>query len=150
MKHIEPQKTTIAKQLKEDERPWFLVDAKDKTLGRLATRIAKIISGRDRSDYTPHLDNGAHVVIINAKDVRVTGAKLHQKMYRSHSYYPGGLKETRLEDVLVKNPTKPVEKAIYGMLPKNKLRKAMYARLHVFEGLEHKHDAQKPIPLTLA
>jgi len=143
-------RTTVPPQLAPDARPWYLVDADGQTLGRLATRIARVLSGRDRVDQIPFIDNGAHVVVINAAKVRVTGKKMEQKLYRHHTGFMGGLKEQRLADAFTKKPTKPVEEAVYGMLPKNKLRQAMFLRLHVFAGPEHNHEAQQPKPLLPA
>lgn len=142
-------KTLVSKQIPGNERPWFVVDAADKNLGRLATRIARVLSGRDRVDFTPHIDNGAYVVVINAEKIAVTGSKEEVKMYRTHSGYMGGLKETTLSKMREINPSHIVTHAISGMLPKNKLRDGMLARLKVVSGSEHKYEAQKPETLSL-
>ena len=141
-------KTLVSKQIPGNERKWFVVDAEGKTLGRLATEVATIIAGRDRVDYTPHLDNGAYVVVINAEKIEVTGNKEKSKMYRTHSGYMGGLKEIPLEKMRIKNPAHIVEHAVSGMLPKNKLRDRMVDRLKVVVGSEHQYAAQKPESLT--
>lgn len=141
-------KTLVSKQISGNERKWFVVDAEGKTLGRLATQIALVISGRDRVDYTPHIDNGAYVVVINAEKIELTGNKEKVKMYRTHSGYMGGLKEIPLEKMRVNNPAHIVEHAVSGMLPKNKLRDRMFDRLKVVVGAEHSYAAQKPESLT--
>lgn len=141
-------KTLIAKQIAGNDRPWFVVDANGQTLGRLATLIARKLSGRDRVDYTPHIDNGAYIVVINAEKVAVTGTKELVKMYRSHSGYMGGLKEIRLDKMRQINPTFIIENAVSGMLPKNRLRDGMMKRLKVVAGAEHSYDAQKPEVLS--
>lgn len=141
-------KTLIAKQIPGNERPWFVVDANAQTLGRLATIIARKLSGRDRVDYTPHIDNGAYIVVINAEKVVVTGSKELVKMYRSHSGYMGGLKEIPFDKMREKNPTFIIESAVSGMLPKNRLRDGMMKRLKVVAGATHTYDAQKPEVLS--
>ncbi|PID83919.1 50S ribosomal protein L13 [Candidatus Gracilibacteria bacterium] len=141
-------KTLISKQIHSKDRKWFMVDAEGQTLGRLATQIASLISGRDRVDYTPHIDNGAYVVVINAEKIRVSGNKESAKLYRTHSGYMGGLKETPLTKMRAENPTHIIEHAISGMLPKNKLRDAMMQRLKVVAGSDHKFAAQKPEVIT--
>lgn len=140
-------KTTVPKQLHANDRPWYIVDAEGQTLGRLATRIARVITGRDRADQIPFIDNGAHVIVINAALVKVTGKKMDQKLYRHHTGFMGGLKEQRLVEAFTKTPTKPIEEAVNGMLPKTKHRTAMFLRLHAFAGPEHTHTAQQPKPL---
>lgn len=142
-------KTLVSKQIPGNERPWFVVDATDKNLGRLATQVAKVLSGRDRVDFTPHIDNGAYVVVINAEKIAVTGSKEEVKMYRTHSGYMGGLKETTLSKMREINPSHIVLHAISGMLPKNKLRDGMIARLKVVAGADHKYTAQQPKELSL-
>lgn len=142
-------KTLVSKQIPGNERQWFVVDAADKNLGRLATGIAKKLSGRDRVDFTPHIDNGAYIVVINAEKITVTGSKEEVKMYRTHSGYMGGLKETTLSKMRELNPTHIITHAVTGMLPKNKLRDGMLARLKVVTGTEHQYGAQKPETLSL-
>ena len=142
-------KTFVSKQIPGNERPWFVVDAADQTLGRLATVIAKKLSGRDRVDFTPHIDNGAYIVVINAEKIVVTGTKEEVKLYRTHSGYMGGLKETTLADMRKLNPAHIISHAVSGMLPKNKLREKMLDRLKVVAGAEHQYAAQKPETLSL-
>ncbi len=142
-------KTLVSKQIPGNERPWFVVDAADQTLGRLATVIAKKLSGRDRVDFTPHIDNGAYIVVINAEKITVTGTKEEVKLYRTHSGYMGGLKETTLADMRKLNPAHIISHAVSGMLPKNKLREKMLDRLKVVAGAEHQYAAQKPETLSL-
>lgn len=142
-------KTFVSKQIPGNERPWFVVDAADQTLGRLATVIAKKLSGRDRVDFTPHIDNGAYIVVINAEKIAVTGTKEEVKLYRTHSGYMGGLKETTLADMRKLNPAHIISHAVSGMLPKNKLREKMLDRLKVVAGAEHQYAAQKPETLSL-
>lgn len=128
---------------------WYVVDATDQTLGRLAAVIAPMLRGKNKPTFTPHMDMGDHVVVINADKIRVTGSKMAQKFYYSHSGHPGHLKYRNLEEMLTKKPMKVLEKAIYGMLPKNKLRDRSIQRLHLYEGAEHKHEAQNPQPLSI-
>lgn len=130
---------------------WFVVDAAGQVLGRLATRVARVLIGKDKAEFTPHLDCGDHVVVINAAEIRMTGAKVEQKMYRSHSGYPGGLKEIPARRLKEQRPEVVVREAILGMLPKNKLRAHRAKKLRVYrdaKGLE-RHVAQKPQPLAL-
>ena len=126
------------------ERKWYVVDADGVTLGRLASEIAKVLRGKNKPIFTPHEDTGDYVIVINAEKVNVTGKKLDQKMYYSHSDYVGGLKETTLKDMLNKHPERVVEHAVKGMLPKGPLGRQMYQKLFVYAGPEHKHAAQKP------
>ena len=142
-------KTLVSKQIPGNERPWFVVDAADQTLGRLATVIAKKLSGRDCVDFTPHIDNAAYIVVINAEKIAVTGTKEEVKLYRTHSGYMGGLKETTLADMRKLNPAHIISHAVSGMLPKNKLREKMLDRLKVVAGAEHQYAAQKPETLSL-
>ncbi|MDD2693783.1 MAG: 50S ribosomal protein L13 [Candidatus Gracilibacteria bacterium] len=142
-------KTLVAKQLLGNERKWYVVDANGKNLGRLATGVARLISGRDRVDFTPHIDNGANVIVINAEKIAVTGTKESVKMYRSHSQYMGGLKETVFSKMRTKNPTHILRHAIEGMLPKNRLKSDMSIRLKLVVGTEHEFAAQKPETITL-
>ena len=125
-------------------RKWFLVDATNKTLGRLATEVASVLRGKHKPIYTPHVDCGDYVVVINAEKIKLTGKKWDQKKYYSHSGYNGGLSETTAREVMDKFPTRMVEKAIKGMLPKTSLGADMYRKLFVYAGSEHGHQAQKP------
>lgn len=137
-------KTITPTQLKGDERKWYVIDATDLTLGRLATKIATILKGKNKVSFAPHLDNGDYVVVTNCNKFKVTGSKLTDKMYYRHTGYLGGLKEISLEDLLTKKPTKALEFAVNGMLPKNKLRTWMLSRLKLFVWDEHTYVAQKP------
>ena len=137
-------KTITPTQLKGDERKWYVIDAQGQTLGRLATQIAVILKGKNKASFAPHLDNGDYVIVTNCDKFKVTGKKLTDKMYYRHTGYLGGLKEISLEDLLVKKPTKALEFAVNGMLPKNKLRKEMLSRLKLFTWDEHTFTAQKP------
>ena len=142
-------KTITPKQTTSTERKWFVVDAEGKTLGRLATSIATIISGKNKVDFATHMDNGDYVVVINCDKFTVTGKKMTDKMYHRHTGYLGGLISTPLDKLLIKKPTRPLEAAVSGMIPKNKLRKDMMARLKLFTGTEHTFMAQKPETLSL-
>lgn len=135
---------TYAVKASEIERHWWVVDAADQTLGRLATRIATLLEGKHKPTYTPHLDTGDHVVVINAAKIRVTGNKLVQKKYYRHSGYPGGLKEESLQALLARKPELVIERAVKGMLPQNRLGRAMIKKLKVYGGAEHPHEAQRP------
>ena len=138
-----PRQTYFAKA--GDVQPkWHHVDADDKILGRMATQIASILMGKHRPEYTPHIDTGDHVVIVNASRVRLTGRKEEQKLYRYHSGFEGGLREERAKDLRQKNPVRMVEEAVRGMLPKTKLGEAMWRKLKVYAGADHPHAAQKP------
>lgn len=128
---------------------WYLVDASGQTLGRLASQIAMRLRGKHKPEYTPHVDTGDYIVVINAEKVRVTGKKSKNKIYRSHSGYPGGLKETTFDKLIAKDPTRVIEIAVKGMLPKNILGRDMYRKLKVYAGTEHPHAAQEPKPLEL-
>ena len=130
------------------ERKWYVVDATDMTLGRLASEVAKVLRGKNKAIFTPHIDTGDYVIVINAEKVKVTGKKLDQKVYYRHSEYVGGMKETTLREMLAKMPEKVVELAVKGMLPKGPLGNQMYTKLYVYAGPEHKHAAQKPEVLT--
>jgi large subunit ribosomal protein L13 len=130
------------------ERKWYVVDATDMTLGRLASEVAKVLRGKNKAIFTPHIDTGDYVIVINAEKVKVTGKKLDQKVYYRHSEYVGGMKETTLREMLAKKPEKVVELAVKGMLPKGPLGNQMYTKLYVYAGPEHKHAAQKPEVLT--
>lgn len=133
----------------EIKREWYLVDAEGKTLGRLASEIAKILRGKHKPIYTPHLDCGDYVIVINAGKIRVTGKKLDQKVYYRHSGYPGGLKSISLKDQLKKHPTRVLQAAVWGMLPHNRLGRAMIKKLKVYAGDSHPHRAQQPKPLEI-
>ena len=130
------------------ERKWYVVDATDMTLGRLASEVAKVLRGKNKTTFTPHIDTGDYVIVVNAEKVKVTGKKLDQKIYYHHSDYVGGMKETTLREMLAKKPEKVVELAVKGMLPKGPLGREMYTKLFVYAGPEHKHQAQKPEALT--
>jgi large subunit ribosomal protein L13 len=132
------------------ERQWHVIDAGDKVLGRIATVAAKLLQGKHKASYTPFLDTGDHVIVINAAQVKLTGRKEEQKLYRQHSGYEGGMREERAKDVRQKNPVKLVEQAIKGMLPKSKLGDAMYRKLKVYRGADHPHTAQKPTQIKVA
>ena len=126
------------------ERKWYVVDAEGCTLGRLSSEIAKILRGKHKPEFTPHIDTGDYVIVVNADKVKVTGKKMEQKIYYRHSGWVGGLKETTLADMMAKKPEKVVELAVKGMLPKGPLGRSMYKKLHVYAGPEHKQQAQKP------
>ncbi len=130
------------------ERKWYVVDATDMTLGRLASEVAKVLRGKNKAIFTPHIDTGDYVVVINAAKVKVTGKKLDQKVYYHHSDYVGGMKETTLREMMAKKPERVVELAVKGMLPKGPLGRQMYTKLHVYAGAEHEQVAQKPEVLT--
>jgi len=130
-------------------REWYVVDATDKVLGRLASEVATRLRGKHKPEYTPHVDTGDHIVIVNADKVRVTGNKAQAKIYYRHSGYPGGLKEISLEEQLQRHPTRVIESAVKGMLPKNSLGRAMFSKLRVYAGPEHEHQAQQPKALEL-
>jgi large subunit ribosomal protein L13 len=130
------------------QRNWLIVDAEGETVGRLCSRIASVLRGKHRPDYTPHVDTGDYVIVINADKVRFTGSKMEQKQYLSYSLYPGGQKSISAKDLMVKKPYSIIEKAVKGMLPKTKLGNAMYKKLFVYAGTEHPHQAQKPQTLT--
>lgn len=131
------------------ERKWYVVDAADKTLGRLAAEVAKVLRGKHKPTFTPHMDTGDHVIIINADKVRLTGKKLVQKVYFRNSGYLGGDKYTKAGDMLAKNPVRMVELAVRGMVPHNRLGSQIIKKLHVYAGSEHPHAAQKPEVLTI-
>lgn len=130
------------------ERKWYLVDAQGLTLGRMASEVAKVLRGKNKPEFTPHVDTGDYVVIVNAEKVKVTGKKLKQKIYYNHSDYVGGMRETTLSDMMQKKPERVVELAVKGMLPKGPLGREMIKKLHVYAGSEHKQQAQKPEALT--
>ena len=126
------------------ERKWYVVDAEGQTLGRLASEIAKVLRGKNKPVFTPHVDSGDYVIVINAEKISVTGKKLDQKIYYNHSDYVGGMKETTLREMMAKKPEKVIELAVKGMLPKGPLGRSMITKLHVYAGAEHPHAAQKP------
>ena len=126
------------------ERKWYVVDATGHTLGRLASEVAKVLRGKNKPIFTPHIDTGDYVIVINADKIKVTGKKLDQKIYYHHSDYVGGMKETTLRELMQKNPEKVVELAVKGMLPKGPLGRQMYTKLHVYAGPDHDQAAQKP------
>lgn len=126
------------------DRKWLVIDAEGKTLGRLATEVARLLRGKHKPTYTPFIDTGDYVVVINASKMVLTGKKLDQKFYRYHTGYPGGLKETSYRNLMAKNPEKALELAVKGMLPKNSLGRQMFKKLHVYAGPEHEQTAQKP------
>lgn len=130
------------------DRKWYVVDATDMTLGRLASAVASVLRGKNKPTYTPHIDTGDYVIVVNAEKVKVTGKKLDQKIYYHHSDYVGGMKETTLREMMAKKPERVIEMAVKGMLPKGPLGREMYTKLHVYTGPEHKHAAQKPEALT--
>ena len=142
-------KTIMPKQIKGNDRKWFIVDAEGQTLGRMATKIATILKGKNKPTFAPHVDNGDYVIVINADKFKVTGKKMSNKIYYRHTGFLWGLKEISLEDLLEKKPLKVIEFAVSGMLPKNKLRKKMLSRLKLFTGTEHTYTAQKPEVIKL-
>lgn len=135
---------TYSQKASEIQRDWYLIDAKSMPLGKLAVVIADKLMGKSKVTYTPHIDNGDYVVVINAKELRATGNKLHDKMYYRHSGFPGGIKELSLAEVIEKDPSYAITEAVKGMLPKNKLQADRLGRLRIFDGAEHTHAAQNP------
>ena len=131
------------------ERKWYVVDAEGQTLGRLASEVAKVLRGKNKPIYTPHMDCGDYVIIVNADKIKVTGKKMDQKIYYHHSEYIGGMKETTLKEKMAKKPEQVIELAVKGMLPKGPLGRQMYKKLFVYAGPEHKHQAQQPEELTI-
>ncbi len=140
---------TVSAKPETVKRDWYVIDASDKTLGRLATEIARRLRGKHKPEYTPHVDTGDYIVVVNAAKVRVTGNKLKDKMYHHHTGYIGNLKSISLEKLLDKAPERVIETAVKGMLPKNPLGRAMFKKLKVYAGAEHSHSAQQPQPLEL-
>lgn len=139
-------KTYVPKK-RDIHHKWFIVDAKGLILGRLATQVARILTGKHKPTYVPFLDCGDHVIIINAADVEFTGRKLDQKVYRHHTGYPGGLRETLAKKLFAAKPEKVIHEAIWGMMPKTKLGRQMIKKLKVYRGAEHRHQAQQPVEL---
>ena len=130
------------------DRKWYVVDAEGMTLGRLASEVAKVLRGKNKPTFTPHVDTGDYVIVVNAEKIAVTGKKMDQKIYYSHSDYVGGLKSATLKEMLAKHPERVIEHAVKGMLPKGPLGRQMYTKLFVYAGPDHKHAAQKPEVLT--
>jgi large subunit ribosomal protein L13 len=141
-------KSYIAKPA-EVQRKWYVVDAEGKNLGRLSSEIASILRGKNKPTFTPHVDCGDNVIVVNAEKVAVTGKKLKEKIYVTYSGFPGGKKEITMEEMLAKKPEEVVKHAVKGMLPKGKLGRQMFKKLHVYAGPEHKHEAQKPETLEI-
>ena len=139
-------KTFMANPAKID-RKWYVVDAEGQTLGRLASEVAKVLRGKNKPEFTPHVDTGDYLIVINAEKVKLTGKKLDQKIYHHHSDYVGGMKEVTLREKLAKKPEQVVELAVKGMLPKGPLGRAMIKKLHVYAGPDHEQQAQKPVEL---
>ena len=135
---------TYSLKKEEVQRSWFVVDATDRVLGRVATKIADKIRGKDKPTFTPHTDGGDYVIVINAEKIKVTGSKSNNKMYYRHSLYPGGLKSQTFKELNKKNPERIIQEAVKGMLPKNKLGKSIIKKLKVFQGPNHDHESQKP------
>ena len=141
--------TTVSTKPAEVRREWYVVDAEGKTLGRLASELARRLRGKHKAQYTPHVDTGDYIVVINAEKIAVTGNKANAKVYHRHTGYPGGIKSTVYKDMLERHPTRVIEMAVKGMLPKNKLGRAMFSKLRVYAGGEHAHAAQQPKPLEI-
>ncbi len=141
-------KSYMARPL-EVERKWYVVDAEGKHLGRLATEIVRVLRGKNKPQYTPHVDVGDFVVVVNADRVAVTGRKAEQRVYRRHSGYPGGMKETSYEQMLARKPTEVLRKAVYGMMPKTRLARKQFKKLKIYAGPEHPHSAQDPQELEV-
>ncbi|MGH1542946.1 MAG: 50S ribosomal protein L13 [Arenicella sp.] len=140
---------TFSAKPHEVKREWFVIDATDKVLGRLSTEVARRLRGKHKPEFTPHVDTGDHIVIINAEKIAVTGDKEESKTYYSHTGFPGGIKQTNVRKLRETKPELIIEKAVKGMLPHNPLGRAMFAKLHVYAGGEHKHQAQEPKPLEI-
>ena len=140
---------TFSAKAEDVSRDWFVVDASDKTLGRLASEIAHRLRGKHKAEYTPHVDTGDYIVVINAEKVRVTGNKATGKIYHRHTCYPGGLKSMSFEKLIERAPERVIQSAVKGMLPRNPLGRAMFKKLKVYAGAEHPHSAQQPQPLNI-
>jgi large subunit ribosomal protein L13 len=140
---------TVSTKPADVTRDWFVVDAEGKTLGRMASEIARLLRGKHKPEYTPHVDTGDYIIVVNAEKVRVTGNKARDKMYYRHTGYPGGLRSMSFEKMVAHAPERTVEFAVKGMLPKGPLGRAMYSKLKVYAGTEHPHQAQQPQALTL-
>jgi large subunit ribosomal protein L13 len=141
--------TLLSAEAAQDQREWFVVDLKDQTLGRAATRIASVLRGKHKPTYTPNVDCGDFVIAINAGDVRLTGRKMQDKLYRHHTQFPGGLVEIPAEKLLATHPDRAIRRAVWGMLPKGPLGRRLIKKLKVYAGSDHGHEAQKPRPLAL-
>jgi large subunit ribosomal protein L13 len=141
---------TISAKAETVQRSWYVIDAEGQTLGRLATEVARRLRGKHKTEYTPHVDTGDYIVVVNAEKVRVTGRKASDKTYYRHTGHPGGLKEATFTQMIERSPEKVIELAVKGMLPRNPLGHAMYRKLKVYAGQEHPHDAQQPETLTLS
>ncbi|MFN4290420.1 MAG: 50S ribosomal protein L13 [Permianibacter sp.] len=140
---------TVSAKPETVKRDWYVVDASGKTLGRLATELARRLRGKHKAEYTPHVDTGDYLIVINAEKVAVTGRKWTDKKYYDHSEYPGGMRETAYKDMVARHPEEIIERAVKGMLPKNPLGRAMYRKLKVYAGAAHKHEAQQPKVLDI-
>jgi large subunit ribosomal protein L13 len=140
---------TVSANRETADKKWVIVDADGQTLGRLASKVAKIIRGKHKTNFTPHVDCGDNVIVINAEKVVLTGTKMEDKIYVRHTGYPGGQRKLTASELLARKPYALVEKAVKGMLPKNRLGNQLYTNLHVFAGAEHNHEAQKPVKLDL-
>lgn len=140
---------TFSAKAETVQRDWFVVDATGKTLGRMASEIARRLRGKHKAEYTPHVDTGDYIIVVNAGKVRVSGNKAEDKLYYRHSEYPGGLKVTNFAKLIQKDPTEVIERAVRGMLPKNPLGRAMFRKLKVYATAEHRHAAQQPKPLDI-
>ncbi|MEL0063597.1 MAG: 50S ribosomal protein L13 [Gammaproteobacteria bacterium] len=140
---------TISAKKESVTRDWYVVDATDKTLGRLSTEIANRLRGKHKPEFTPHVDTGDYIVVVNAEKVKVTGNKSTDKLYHHHTGYPGGIKSITFDKLIDKAPERIIEKAVKGMMPKNKLSKAMMGKLKIYAGSEHPHAAQQPTPLDI-
>ncbi len=140
---------TFSAKKEEVKRSWYVVDATDKTLGRLSTEIANRLRGKHKPEFTPHVDTGDYVIVVNAEKIVVTGNKTTDKLYHHHTGYPGGIKSITFDKLIDKAPERIIEKAVKGMMPKNKLSRAMLSKLKVYAGNEHPHSAQQPTPLEI-
>lgn len=140
---------TVSARKESVTRSWYVVDATDKTLGRMSTEIANRLRGKHKPEFTPHVDTGDYIVVVNAEKIRVTGNKSEGKMYHHHTGYPGGIKSVNFAKMMEKAPEKTIEKAVKGMMPRNKLSRTMLSKLKVYAGSEHPHTAQQPTPLEL-
>ena len=141
---------TISVKAETAQHSWYVIDADGQTLGRLATEVARRLRGKHKTEYTPHIDTGDYIVVVNAEKVQVTGRKASDKMYYRHTGHPGGLKQVNFTQMIERSPEKVIERAVKGMLPRNSLGRAMYRKLKVYAGQEHPHEAQQPETLTLS
>ncbi len=140
---------TVSAKKESVSREWYVVDATDKTLGRLSTAIANRLRGKHKPEYTPHVDTGDYIVVVNAEKIKVTGNKTTDKVYHHHTGYPGGIKSITFDKLIDKAPEQVIEKAVKGMMPKNKLSRSMMSKLKIYAGNEHPHSAQQPMPLDI-